>query len=349
MCIEEQLYIDQPWVEAIFYSMYAAILVVGVGSNLVVLYVILGNKHMRTTINIYLLNLAVSDIIICVFASSSFLDRWQFLGSWMCNLTIFGITVSVRMSSFTLVAIAVNRFWAVFYPFGSRINSQTRTAVIILCINLVAIITSLPKALLFEGDGELVCDLTQSNVAILGYMTFVKITQFAIPFAIITICYTSVMIKLRQRAPGRSLSSEQTQEGAAKNARMNKMLIAMVVIFGLCWFPIQLLSTMFYVVDKKVITCWKLHDLTFYFAHVMAMSSACCNPFLYGLMNPAFKSEFTKICSCYLKTRAGDNSESVDSYGSRKETEEDSQVHRISRNDPIYKYTIYLLFNNKEF
>ena len=94
MCIEEQLYIDQPWVEAIFYSMYAAILVVGVGSNLVVLYVILGNKHMRTTINIYLLNLAVSDIIICVFASSSFLNRWQFLGSWMCNLTIFGITVN---------------------------------------------------------------------------------------------------------------------------------------------------------------------------------------------------------------------------------------------------------------
>ena len=334
MCIEEQLYIDQPWVEAIFYSMYAAILVVGVGSNLVVLYVILGNKHMRTTINIYLLNLAVSDIIICVFASSSFLDRWQFLGSWMCNLTIFGITVSVRMSTFTLVAIAVNRFWAVFYPFGSRINSQTRTAVIILCINLVAIITSLPKALLFEGDGKLVCDLTQSNVAILGYMTFVKITQFAIPFTIITICYTSVMIKLRQRAI-RFQSSEQIQEGAAKTARMNKMLIAMVVIFGICWFPIQLLDTMFYVVDKKVIRCWKLYDLTYYFVHVIAMSAACCNPFLYGLMSPAFKAEFRKICPCFLKTRAGDSSE----------TEEDTQVHRISRYDPSYKYFQFIYFS----
>ena len=60
MCIREQLYIDNHWVQVIFFCLYAAIFVVGVAGNLVVICVILKNKHMRTTINLYLLNLATS-------------------------------------------------------------------------------------------------------------------------------------------------------------------------------------------------------------------------------------------------------------------------------------------------
>ena len=114
--INDQLYINEPWVQAIFISLYMAIFLVGVAGNLLVIGVILGNKHMWTTINLYLLNLAASDIIMSVFASSKFLDRWRFLGEEeaMCKLTTTSMTVSVNMSTFTLAAIAINRFLAVF-------------------------------------------------------------------------------------------------------------------------------------------------------------------------------------------------------------------------------------------
>ena len=61
-----QLFIYDSWVQAIFILLYAVIFVVGVGGNLVVLAVVLGNPHMRTTTNLYLLNLAVADIVMCL-------------------------------------------------------------------------------------------------------------------------------------------------------------------------------------------------------------------------------------------------------------------------------------------
>ena len=124
---------------------------------------------------------------------------------------------------------------------------------------------------------------------------------------------------------------------------MNKMLVYMTGIFGICWCPLTLMD----LVERMYpeISCVELFRLIFYISHVIAMSSTCYNPFLYGLMNPAFKSEFTKICSCFLKTRAGDNSESVDSYGTTRETEEESQVLRISRYDPTYKYFQFIYFS----
>ena len=158
MCHSEQLYIFQSWVQAIFIILYAAIFVVGVAGNLVVLYVILSNKHKRTTVNIYLINLSASDIVMSVFSFSSpsqgiFNHGWV-LGDALCKLASPSIYVTIYMSTLTLTAIAVNRFLAVFYPFSTRNNSHTRTVVIILCIDIVAVICSLPYALVMTLDPD---------------------------------------------------------------------------------------------------------------------------------------------------------------------------------------------------
>ena len=122
------------------------------------------------------------------------------------------------MSTFTLAAIAVNRFMAVFYPFSTRANSLRRTVLIILCLDLVAITIGLPKAVIFEQiprkykktdpewkfQGGMYCSSTWPDKWHDGYNSFIKVSQFAIPFTIIIVCYTSIIIKLRHRAMGRS-------------------------------------------------------------------------------------------------------------------------------------------------
>ena len=330
MCSNEQLYFHDHWVQVVFFCLYAAIFIFGVGGNLVVIGVILGNKHMRTTINLYLLNLATSDIIMSVFASSKLMGRWRLLGhgDWMCKVTHSSMMLSVCMSTFTLAAIAVNRFLAVFYPFSSRNNSLTRTIIIIVCIDLAAIIISLPLVVMFiqvdwdpnlnlnsdredlKFEGGMICgiDLDKWSLeSILVYNSFLKISQFVIPCTIIVICYTSIMIKLRKRAQKRrseSLTAQQREEEDARNKRMNKMLILVTVIFGICWFPAQLSQV---IIAKVDIFCWKLRELTMCILHVLAMSSACYNPFLYCFMNTAFKEAFTKLCPCARKTAATKN------------------------------------------
>ena len=242
----------------------------------------------------------------------------------MCKLTHTSITLSVCVSTFTLAAIAVNRFLAVFYPFRSRNNSLTRTITIIFCIDLAAIIISLPLVVMFiqvdwdpnpnlnsdredlKFEGGMICgvDLEKwSRESILAYNIFLKMSKFVIPFTIIVICYTSIVIKLRKRARKRrseSLTAQQREEEEARNKRMNKMLILVTIIFGICWFPGQLSLMIFFYDD--FLHCWTLRDLTMYILHVLAMSSTCYNPFLYGFMNPAFKEAFGKLCSYARKT-----------------------------------------------
>ena len=40
--------------------------------------------------------------------------------------------------------------------------------------------------------------------------------------------------------------------------------------------------------------CWSYYYVTFFLSHIIAMSSTCYNPFLYGWLNTAFRAEFAR-------------------------------------------------------
>ena len=86
---------------------------------------------------------------------------------------------------------------------------------------------------------------------------------------------------------------------------MNKMLISIAVIFGICWFPINLINLVLNIFSElgENLHCWKLLYLFFILTHVIAMSSTCYNPFFYGWLNPAFRAEFAKFGFCATKGR----------------------------------------------
>ena len=94
-------------------------------------------------------------------------------------------------------------------------------------------------------------------------------------------------------------------EETTKIVRMNKMLISIAVVFGICSFPINLINFVLNIFSEmgENLLCLELFYLFFIIAHMIAMSSTCYNPFLYGLLNPAFRAEFVKFGSCPTKER----------------------------------------------
>lgn len=59
---------SMPSVKAFFYCLYIMIFLIGVAGNALVCYVVIRNKNMQTVTNIFIMNLALSDILLCMFA-----------------------------------------------------------------------------------------------------------------------------------------------------------------------------------------------------------------------------------------------------------------------------------------
>lgn len=105
---------EQPWWKQVMWtSLYAPMVVVATGGNLIVIWIVLAHKRMRTVTNYFLVNLSLADAMVStlnvtfnfVYMLSS---DWPF-GQFYCKVTQFVAVLSICASVFTLMAISVDR------------------------------------------------------------------------------------------------------------------------------------------------------------------------------------------------------------------------------------------------
>ncbi|GFY58326.1 neuropeptide Y receptor type 6 [Trichonephila inaurata madagascariensis] len=294
---EDEDYYDQqidifshfPGLKAIFYAIYISIFSIGICGNVLV----------------YLL---------CTFAVPftplyMFMSEWVF-GSILCHLVPYAQGVSVYISAFTLMSIAIDRFFVIIYPFKPRLQ-VTYCYLIIVAVWVLAGLLTLPYGIfmaLVPTEKGLYCDEVwphESSRRAFGFST--SILQFVVPFIIITFCYLKVCIKLKNRArskPGAKSVKKEEQE-RERTRRTNRMLITMVVIFGASWLPI---NTYNLIIDFYIpAASWKFLNVIFFMSHAAAMSSTCYNPFLYAWLNENFRKEFMIVLPCFKSTVQANN------------------------------------------
>ena len=91
---------------------------------------------MHTVTNFFILNLAVSDVVMCLFAVpftplQSFTGKWLF-GDVLCTLFPFSQGVSVYISTLTLTIIALDRFVVIIYPFRARMQVRNIFGILLI-------------------------------------------------------------------------------------------------------------------------------------------------------------------------------------------------------------------------
>uniref|UniRef100_UPI003BEF4C88 Isoform 2 of Neuropeptide FF receptor 2,Soluble cytochrome b562 n=1 Tax=Homo sapiens TaxID=9606 RepID=UPI003BEF4C88 len=150
-------YLHQPQVAAIFIISYFLIFFLCMMGNTVVCFIVMRNKHMHTVTNLFILNLAISDLLVGIFCMPiTLLDNiiagWPF-GNTMCKISGLVQGISVAASVFTLVAIAVDRFQCVVYPFKPKLTIKT-AFVIIMIIWVLAITIMSPSAVMLHVQEE---------------------------------------------------------------------------------------------------------------------------------------------------------------------------------------------------
>ncbi|XP_059059975.1 cholecystokinin receptor-like [Achroia grisella] len=103
---------------------YFLIFMLSISGNCMVIATLTSNRRMRTVTNVYLLNLAISDFLLGVFCLPFTLVgqiyRRFLFGAFMCKLIPFLQAVSVSVDVWTLVAISLERYFAICRPLKSR-------------------------------------------------------------------------------------------------------------------------------------------------------------------------------------------------------------------------------------
>lgn len=162
----------------VFYLIYGIIFAFGIIGNLLVCWVVFRQVAMRTVTNIFIANLALSDILLCLFCVPFTplyllaIKEWQFgtFSNLLCHLVPFAqgksvltrnvclvscnptnasIGVSVYLSVFTMCAISIERYSVIVHPFRSPITVSS-CIIIIFFIWVFAIILTLPYGIFMQ-------------------------------------------------------------------------------------------------------------------------------------------------------------------------------------------------------
>ncbi|XP_005045817.1 PREDICTED: probable G-protein coupled receptor 83 [Ficedula albicollis] len=300
-------------VQALLIVAYSVIICISLFGNILVCHVVIKNKRMHSATNLFIVNLAIADVMITTLNTPFTLVRfvsstWVF-GKLMCHISRFVQYCSVHVSVLTLAAIALDRHQVIMHPLKPRM-SMVKGGICIIIIWVMASCFSLPHAIyqtltrFYIGNKtiRMVCLPSFPPPADL-FWKYLDLTTFVLlyvlPLLVISITYTIVAKKLWLRNAIGDLTMEQYYAHQRKKKMTLKMLMVVVVVFAVCWFPLNC-----YVV---LISCRAIHSSNaLYFAfHWFAMSSTCYNPFIYCWLNESFRAELRSLlCVCRRRSTA---------------------------------------------
>ncbi len=192
---------------AFFGIVYTAICLLGIIGNASVVYVTLSNKTLQTIQNFFILNLSVAGIFVCILSVpvtpiTNTYKEWYF-GKLMCHLIPWVQGTSLFISTFTLTAIAIDRYGLIMHPHIPPM-SQKSALYLILLIWTVSGAVTVPYAYYMKivsySDlcGEF-CDEDWPPKMRRGFTILYLISQFVLPVIVITVCYVKVLNRLQTR------------------------------------------------------------------------------------------------------------------------------------------------------
>ena len=290
--------------------LYAIIIAVSLFGNVLVVLTFAFNKHMRSTTNLFILSLAVSDILLTITTTpfnlgSVLVTSWIF-GSFACKLVPAMMTFCVACSSLTLCCIAFDRFYAIVYPLRMKFfQATTRTVPLLVLVWVISLVAAVPQAVYYKlvefksicGKVTEVCLSPVLDTDTLGslYQWLPFCLLFGLPLTIMMGLYGIIIRKLwKKRQIGAGVKVADSFRTMQKK-RAIKMLVTVLVVFVVCWFPLQCFLAIS--VESTSLSADDQLHLKMYL-HCFALSSCCYNPIVYAFMNENFRKTFKMFLRC---------------------------------------------------
>ncbi|XP_077992103.1 prolactin-releasing peptide receptor-like [Glandiceps talaboti] len=293
------------WLLAI---LYAVVFVIGTVGNALIVVTVACHKSMQNVTNYFIANLAASDLLMCIFCipwtlANSLMDDWIF-GDAMCRLMPTMQAVSVFVSITSHVVIACDRYSVIMYPLSPRLPRYICVLIIFLSWTLAVALTSPIAYYTRRYDLRLlgyhiVCfEMWPLRQAQYTYTYVLILLVYVIPLIVVIVVYGRISYLLTVRAVPGVFTEEQARRDLKKKQKTNRLLIAVVVTFAVCWFPLYSVQMVSDINPKVFGSQW--YDLIYIMCHWFATSSTVYNPFVYAWLHEKYrhrlKTIFTANC-----------------------------------------------------
>ncbi|BET00264.1 receptor [Nesidiocoris tenuis] len=221
--------------------------------NSAVLAALQCGKKPKSRMNFFIMQLAVADL--CVGVLSVLTDIvWRSTVAWnagntACKVIRFSQAVVTFSSTYVLVALSIDRYYAIKYPMNFS-GSWRRAKMLVVIAWSLSVVLSVPVGFLYQekliqGRPQCWIEFRQPWQWQL-YMTLVAMALFVLPAIIITICYAIIVFTIwakgrqyTQKATNNDETRRASSRGIIPQAKVKtvKMTFIIVLVFVLCWSP----------------------------------------------------------------------------------------------------------------
>ncbi|KAK3735971.1 hypothetical protein QZH41_003832 [Actinostola sp. cb2023] len=303
---------DSMQIKVIKTILYCMIMITALMGNIFIIAIVCLNKTMRRTTNIFIANMAASDMFIAVVVIPRILIelhigpwRWLLdgvLGVISCKFCYFLADFSVCISITSHAVIAVDRFWAIVYSLRPSPITAARRKYIIALIWLFSFTLHSPTLYAYKlryVHGQAYCVMNwyplDSFTSTKTLFTVIFILVFCIPVPLIVFLYVRLVISLtgQRRLPTQTFQVRRQRR--KEDIVVLRKVVVMVMVFLISVIPINALALMTFYSWHGRIPCsaWNYSFAAFF----LVLSNSAVNPCLCIFLQESYKRHIRKVFS----------------------------------------------------
>uniref|UniRef100_A0A8C8RP31 Cysteinyl leukotriene receptor 1 n=1 Tax=Pelusios castaneus TaxID=367368 RepID=A0A8C8RP31_9SAUR len=287
----------------VYSTLYSMIAILGFVGNSFVLCVLIKTYQQKTAFQIYMLNLAVSDLL-CVCTLPLRVVYYVHKGNWffgdiLCRVSSYALYVNLYCSIFFMMAMSFSRCIAIVFPV-QNLNLVTEKKAKLACVSIWIFVTLISTPFLLSGSyqegNKTKCFEPPkreqiTHLLVLHYIAL--FVGFIIPFSVITVCYAMII---------RTLLKNSLKKNQATRKKAIWMIVIVTAAFLVSFTPYHIQRTIHLQFLNREESC---EDTLFMQKSVvvtlsLAASNCCFDPLLYFFSGGNFRrrlSTFRKASS----------------------------------------------------
>ncbi|XP_056149777.1 chemokine XC receptor 1-like [Lampris incognitus] len=277
---------------SVFFSLVVFFCLFG---NILVMVILTKYENLKSLPNIFILNLAVSDLIF-----SAGLPFWAYyhvygwtLGEAACKIVSFVFYLGFNSSSVLLIVMTIYRYVAVMSPLTSFMSTKGIYSVLAsVVIWAGSSVTATPALIFTKVLDQTYCDYKDPYWKSWGI--YQQNILFLVTFFVFGFCYSQIVYKLLRPTARR------------RRDKSLKLIFTLVVFFLVGWAPYNIVIflkslsvTQPVVVDSITLSSRcedsKPLEYAFYISRLVAFSHCCLNPVFYVFVGVKFKNHLKKL------------------------------------------------------